>query len=323
MPRCVDGCWFSRHGIQMTPVAPSHSPAPIGVFDSGLGGLTVVRALRRHLPEESIVYFGDTARLPYGTKSPRTVLLFARQCLQFLMQFQPKALVVACNTVSATAMAGLADAFPVPVIGVLEPGSQAAVLAARRQKTRGNCTIGLIATEATIASKAYPQAIARLDRGIHLVGRACPLLVPLIEEGRPDSSPVVTAVLADYLSPLRALNPQALILGCTHYPILDAAIAGFMGPDTELIDSADQTALVVKAHLATMAAAGAGAQPPTPYNIQPAQAAAVKSGSLTCYVTDQGQRFESLANRFLGAAIGSPVWVDPELLERPELEEKA
>lgn len=282
------------------------SHAPIGVFDSGLGGLTVVRALRRHLPHESIIYFGDTARLPYGTKSPRTVLLFARQCLQFLMQFRPKALVVACNTVSATAMAALPECFPVPVIGVLEPGAQAAVAAARRKRPTGDCNIGLIATEATIASKAYPQAIARLDRGIHVAGRACPLLVPLIEEGRAENSPIVSAVLEDYLAPLKALHPQALILGCTHYPILERAVAAFMGSATELIDSADQTALVVKRQLDTMAAADSAA------------GESLHSGSLTCYVTDQGQRFENLANRFLGGAIGSPVWVDPELLEHPE-----
>ena len=295
---------------------PDNGPdlhAPIGVFDSGLGGLTVVRALRRHLPYESIVYFGDTARLPYGTKSPRTVLLFARQCLQFLMQMQPKALVVACNTASAAAMATLPHEFPVPVIGVLEPGAMAAVMAARQRCPQGNCTIGLIATEATISSKAYPQAIRQLDKGIHVAGRACPLLVPLIEEGRLESSPIVQAVLEDYLAPLKALRPQALILGCTHYPILERAIADFMGEQTQLIDSADQTALVVKRQLATMQIVRAN-QPPGKTGKSP--------DSLTCYVTDQGQRFESLANRFLGGTIGSPVWVDPELLESPALENK-
>ena len=273
---------------------------PIGVFDSGLGGLTVVQALHRHLPMESLVYFGDTARLPYGTKSPRTVLQFARQCLRFLMQMNPKLMVVACNTVSATALRELLMEFPVPVIGVLEPGAEAAVRIARRQRPTGDCAIGLLATEATIASRAYVQAVNRRDTAVHLVGRACPLLVPMIEEGRAEDSPVVQAVLAEYLAPLKSLNPPALILGCTHYPIYAKTISRLMGPLTTLVDSADQTALVVHEKLITMAAL----HPEVP-----------EGGTLTCCVTDQGQRFESLANRFLGGSITQPVWVDPEMLE--------
>ncbi len=273
---------------------------PIGVFDSGLGGLTVVQALHRHLPAESLIYFGDTARLPYGTKSPRTVLQFARQCLRFLMQLNPKLLVVACNTVSATALQELLDEFPVPVIGVLEPGAEAAVRLARRQRPTGDCAIGLLATEATISSRAYVQAVNRRDAAVHLVGRACPLLVPMIEEGRAEDSPIVQAVLTEYLAPLKSLNPPALILGCTHYPIYAKTISRLMGPLTTLVDSADQTALVVREKLTTMVALHPG--PP-------------EGGTLTCYVTDQGQRFESLANRFLGRSISQPVWVDPEVLE--------
>ena len=274
--------------------------SPIGVFDSGLGGLTVVQALHRHLPAESLIYFGDTARLPYGTKSPRTVLQFARQCLRFLMQMNPKLLVVACNTVSATALQELLNEFPVPVIGVLEPGADAAIRLARRQRPVGDCAIGLLATEATIASRAYVQAVNRRDSAVHLVGRACPLLVPMIEEGRAEDSPVVQAVLAEYLAPLKSLNPPALILGCTHYPIYAKTISRLIGPLTTLVDSADQTALVVREKLHTMGVPHPGAP---------------ESGALTCYVTDQGQRFESLANRFLGKSISQPVWVDPEMLE--------
>ena len=274
--------------------------SPIGVFDSGLGGLTVVQALHRHLPDESLIYFGDSARLPYGTKSPRTVLQFARQCLRFLMQMNPKLLVVACNTVSATALSELQNEFSVPVIGVLEPGAEAAVRLARRQRPIGDCAIGLLATEATIASRAYVHAVSRRDSAVHLVGRACPLLVPMIEEGRAEDSPVVQAVLAEYLAPLKSLNPPALILGCTHYPIYAKTISRLMGPLTTLVDSADQTALVVREKLHTMGALHPGAP---------------ESGTLTCYVTDQGQRFESLANRFLGRSISQPVWVDPEMLE--------
>lgn len=162
------------------------SGAPIGVFDSGLGGLTVAKALRELLPTESIAYFGDTARLPYGTKSPATVHRFTRQCLQFLMGLRPKLLVVACNTASALALDKLRTDFKaVPVLGVLEPGARAAVevaCAGGREASRGR--IGLIATEATIASNAYPTAIRALEPTLQVVGRACPLLVPLIEEGR-------------------------------------------------------------------------------------------------------------------------------------------
>ncbi len=278
--------------------------APIAVFDSGLGGLTVVRALQQRLPAEKLVYFGDTARLPYGTKSPRTVLQFARQCLRFLMQINPKLLVVACNTVSATALESLRAEYSIPIIGVLTPGATAAVRVTRAAQANGPCVIGLIATEATIASNAYSLAVARLDGNIHLVGRACPLLVPLIEEGRSPDSAIVQAVLADYLEPIKSLHPPALILGCTHYPIFARAIQRFMGEATTLIDSADQTALVVSRRLATMRLLHPGGD----------------DGGLTCYVTDQGLRFESLAGRFLGRPIAPPVGVDPEVLESAPVE---
>ncbi|HTV48686.1 MAG TPA: glutamate racemase [Phycisphaerae bacterium] len=279
--------------------------APIGIFDSGLGGLTVVQALQKRLPRETLIYFGDTARVPYGTKSPRTVLGFARQCLRFLMQMNPKLLVVACNTVSATALDVLPGEFAVPVIGVLEPGAAAAVQAARKIRNAGECTVGLIATEATIASNAYATAIARLDPQIHVIGRACPLLVPMIEEGRPADNPVVQAVLAEYLGPIKALNPTAMILGCTHYPIYASVIGRSLGSQTQLIDSADQTALAAAQKLSIMGLLNSESE----------------SGGLTCYVTDQGQRFESVASRFLGGPIGQPVWVDPELLETTPLEQ--
>ncbi|MEI8195012.1 MAG: glutamate racemase [Phycisphaerae bacterium] len=280
----------------------SASSLPIAVFDSGLGGLTVVRALRALLPAETIAYFGDTARLPYGTKSAATVHRFTRQCLGFLMKLTPapKLLVVACNTASALALEQLKGEFPVPVIGVLEPGATAAVeLAGGGHSLR---QIGLIATEATIASGAYPAAVARLDGQIHVVSRACPLLVPLIEEGREPDDPIVRLVLEEYLQPFKQLQVAALILGCTHYPILAPAIAkvlGAAGGGATLVDSAQQTALVVQRQLATMAALNAGGTP----------------GKLTCYVTDQGQRFERLAGRFLGQPVSQPVWVTPEMLE--------
>jgi glutamate racemase len=286
--------------------------APIGVFDSGLGGLTVAKAIRELLPHESIAYFGDTARLPYGTKSPATVYRFTRQCLQFLMSMRPKLLVVACNTASALALDKLRNDFPVPVIGVLEPGAHAAVDVAHakaipaadaprdRHAARGH-TVGLIATEATINSNAYPAAVRALDPAVRVVGRACPLLVPLIEEGREPTDLVVGLVLREYLQPFLELDVSALILGCTHYPLFAPAIQETLGEDVALIDSARQTALVVARQLDTMHARAAGAH-----------------GRLNCYVTDQGQRFERLATRFLGESVGQPVWVTPEMLELAE-----
>jgi len=282
--------------------------APIGVFDSGLGGLTVARAIRTLLPRESIAYFGDTARLPYGTKSPATVHRFTRQCLRFLMGVRPKLLVVACNTASALALAQLRNDFEVPVIGVLEPGAVAAVEVARQAARSGGSTpgraqrIGLIATEATIGSNAYPAAIRALDPALQVIGRACPLLVPMIEEGREESDLIVGLVLREYLQPFLEMEISALILGCTHYPIFASAVQETLGEEVTLIDSARQTALVVRDQLATMHALSQ-----SPHD-----------GRLTCYVTDQGQRFERLASRFLGEAVGQPVWVTPEMLETVE-----
>jgi len=233
------------------------SSAPIALFDSGLGGLTVARALRRLLPEESLAYFGDTARLPYGTKSPATVYRFARQCLRFLATLKPKLLVVACNTASALALEKLRSDFDVPVIGVLEPGAAAAVEVTQSRPPHER-RIGLIATEATIGSNAYPAAIGALDPSVVVIGRACPLLVPLIEEGREDTDLIVGLVLREYLAPFLELDVSALILGCTHYPLLAGAIQETLGENVTLIDSARQTALAVERQLAATGARGAG-----------------------------------------------------------------
>lgn len=293
----------------------SATNAPIGVFDSGLGGLTVARAIRELLPRESIAYFGDTARLPYGTKSPATVHRFTRQCLQFLMGMRPKLLVVACNTASALALDRLRDDFQVPVIGVLEPGAQAAALVARDRAREGAANgdpahrqvIGLIATEATIASNAYPTAIRDIDPALRVICRACPLLVPMIEEGRECEDLLVGLVLREYLQPFLEMDVTSLILGCTHYPIFAPAIQETLGEDVTLIDSARQTALVVARQLDTMQA-----------RADQAPARGFGGARLNCYVTDQGQRFERLAARFLGESVGQPVWVTPEMLELAE-----
>jgi glutamate racemase len=275
--------------------------SPIGVFDSGLGGLTVARAIRALLPRESIAYFGDTARLPYGTKSAATVHRFTRQCLRFLMSMHPKMLVVACNTASALALDKLRGEFSVPVIGVLEPGARAAVDVAAHDTRPGSKRVGLIATEATIASNAYQLAIRALDPRVQVIGRACPLLVPLIEEGREPTDIVVDLVLREYLQPFLEWNTSSMILGCTHYPLFASAIQTALGDGVQLIDSAEQTALVVRRELDTMQARSASS-----------------GGRLICYVTDQGQRFERLASRFLGESVGQPVWVTPEMLELAE-----
>jgi glutamate racemase len=292
--------------------------APIGVFDSGLGGLTVAKAIRELLPRESIAYFGDTARLPYGTKSPATVHRFTRQCLQFLMGMRPKLLVVACNTASALALDKLRDDFQVPVIGVLEPGAQAAVevVHKRAQETGENAplprqTIGLIATEATIASNAYPTAIREINPTVRVIGRACPLLVPMIEEGRECDDLLVGLVLREYLQPFLEMDVTSMILGCTHYPIFAPAIQETLGDSVTLIDSARQTALIVEQQLDAMGLLAAGA--PHTHGRGPGSGA-----RLNCYVTDQGQRFERLAARFLGESVGQPVWVTSEMLELAE-----
>ncbi|MEP6810277.1 MAG: glutamate racemase [Chthoniobacterales bacterium] len=211
---------------------------PIGVFDSGVGGLTVVSALRRLLPNESIFYLGDTARVPYGGKSPTTVQRYSVEIAALLLAENAKTIVVACNTASALALPALAH-LPVSVTGVINPGAEAAVTATR------NRHIGVIGTRATIRSGAYEQALRNLDPDIRVTARACPLLVPLIEEGRLQS-PITDAVLLEYLEPLLADGIDTLVLGCTHYPLLRPAIARLLGDSITLVDSAENCATAVR-----------------------------------------------------------------------------
>jgi glutamate racemase len=262
----------------------------IGVFDSGIGGLTVVRELRRRLPHERIVYFGDTARVPYGIKSPETVTRFAREDCEFLLRFEPKMIVAACNTASAAALPELEGSLPVPVCGVVEPGAREAV------RSAGGHTIAVIATEATIGSDAYRRAMKRYDPHVRVVQRPCPLFVPLVEEGRPCEDAIVQAVVRDYLEPIVRLDPKVIVLGCTHYPLLKEAIAAVAGPDIGLVDSGEQTARVVVDRLT---AAGALSN----------RSAA---GELHCYVSDNPQRFRELGQRFLSHPIVNVTWVSPE-----------
>lgn len=231
------------------------NPAPLGVFDSGIGGLTVARALFERLPHESVIYFGDTARVPYGPKSPDTVRRYAGEILAYLLGRGVKALVVACNTISAHALDFLKERSPVPLVGVIEPGARAAV-----QETRtGN--IGVIGTAGTIASGAYERAIKQLRADARVCVQACPLFVPLVEEGWFDH-PATELVAREYLAPLARAGVDVLVLGCTHYPLLKPLLARVLGPGVKLVDSAEETAKVVAQEIAQRdLAAPAGARP--------------------------------------------------------------
>ena len=253
---------------------------PIGVFDSGLGGLTVVRELTRGMPAEDVVYLGDTARVPYGIKSLETIRRFALEDAAFLRSFGPKMLVVACNTASAAAIDEVRARAGVEVVDVIGPGAAAAV-----RSTDG--LIGVIGTEATVRSGAYGRVIRRIDPAREVMEVACPLLVPIVEEGRHESDPIVLHVLCDYLRELQRRRPGALVLGCTHYPLLAGAIAKLMGPDVVLVSSAAAAAEEVKRRLASAGLA----------------AARSAGGALRCYTTGNPARFARLGERFGGRRI--------------------
>jgi glutamate racemase len=262
---------------------------PIAVFDSGLGGLSVVRELQRLLPGEETVYFGDTARVPYGIKSRRTVAHFALEDARFLLQFEPKLIVAACNTASALAMDELEAKLPVPVVGVVKPGAQAAV------RLADGAPVAVIGTEATIASGAYTAAIHALDANVEVVAQPCPLLVPLVEEGRGCDDPIVKLTVETYLSPLRTQSIRVVVLGCTHYPLLRDAIAACLGPEVHIVESGRETALAVRDALE-----GGGL------------CAERRTGNLFCFVSDNPARFRRIGSRFLGHDIEHVEFVEPE-----------
>lgn len=218
--------------------------APVGVFDSGIGGLTVAHEVIRQLPHESIIYFGDTARVPYGPKSPETVRRYSREIAGFLRDEGVKSIVIACNTATAHALTVLRQEMDMPVIGVVEPGARAAVAATRRGH------IGVIGTVGTIKSGAYERAIRALSPDVRVTARACPLFVPLVEEGWTDH-PATRLVAQEYLEPMLAADIDTLVLGCTHYPLLKAMLRDVLGPDVQLIDSAEETAAETARTLAT------------------------------------------------------------------------
>ena len=250
---------------------------PIGVFDSGSGGLTAVREIRSILPSENIIYFGDTSRVPYGGRSPEILLHYARQDVHFLRSFDVKALLVACGTVSTNALPVLAAESDIPILGVVEPACAAAAAATRNKK------VGLIATSASVRSGAYERTIAGLDRDVTVISRACPLFVPLVENGRfRPGDTVIETVAREYLTPLRDTGIDTLILGCTHYPLLAEVIAGVMGSGVTLIDSGASAARALRQ---TLSDKGLLAQR--------------ASGTLTLYASDQPQDFGALAPQFL------------------------
>jgi glutamate racemase len=229
----------------------SHDPRPVGVFDSGLGGLTSVREIMRLLPGESVVYFGDTAHLPYGNKSRESVTRFSLDIARFLMAQDVKCILVACATASSNALDALRQSLDVPVIGVIEPAARAAV----ERSPHGR--IGVIGTLGTVGSGAYPRAIEALSRGARVISHACPLFVPLVEEGWIDH-PVTRAVAQEYLGELETGGLESLILGCTHYPLIAPLLRELMGPGVALIDSGAEAARAMGVLLAERGQLSAG-----------------------------------------------------------------
>jgi glutamate racemase len=254
---------------------------PIGVFDSGIGGLTVVRAIHRRLPHENIVYFGDTARVPYGPKSPQVVREYAAQDADFLLAKEVKMVVVACNTVSAVALDVVMKRTKVPVVGVIIPGAAAAARATRRKR------VGIIGTIATVNSNAYTHAVRQIDPQVQVFAQPCPLFVPLAEEGWIDHK-VTDMVAKEYLFPLTLEKPDALILGCTHYPVLRRAIATAMGEGVTLIDSGEAAAAEVERVLDDAGLRNPSSEHP----------------NLQFYVTDLPAKFTEIGERFLGRTLG-------------------
>jgi glutamate racemase len=254
------------------------SQQPIGVFDSGIGGLTVLRELLVRLPGESFVYFGDTARVPYGNKSADTVRRFSRENVHLLLDRNVKMVVVACNTASSHALPMLESEFDVPIVGVIEPGVRAAVQASRSGR------IGVIGTAATVRSNAYPSKIQAALPAAAVVSQACPLFVPLVEEGWVDG-PLTRMVVAEYLKVYQGTGIDTLVLGCTHYPLLKGVIGDVVGPDVVLVDSAVETAREVERVLAERGMAGSG------------------GGNFHIVLSDTSPAFEGLATRCLGRVV--------------------
>ena len=263
--------------------------APIGVFDSGIGGLTVTREIMRQLPDENIVYFGDTARVPYGSKSKENIIRFSRQIVRFLKTRHVKAIVVACNTASALALDTLRQETDIPVMGVVEPGARAAVRETRNGK------IGVIGTEATIRSEMYTQVIRRMLPDAEVIGNSCPLFVPLVEEGFAKHK-IAEEVIDIYLSELRKTDIDTMILGCTHYPLLRSRIMEYFGDAVHIVNPAYETAMELKAMLEEKEMA------------HPVGGEA----SYEFYVSDAAEKFTKFANSILTYDVASTKLVNIE-----------
>ncbi|NLO39008.1 MAG: glutamate racemase [Ruminiclostridium sp.] len=259
---------------------------PIGVFDSGLGGLTVLKEIRKLLPEESVIYFGDNGRTPYGTKSKQTVIKYTRQIVSFLLSMDVKLLVVACNTISALALPELRPSIHVPVLEVIEPGSVSAL-----KKTRTG-RIGVIATPATVTSGVYREAIHHRNPGVLIFQKACPLFVNLVEEGWWDNE-ITRMVATEYLTELKSESIDTLVLGCTHYPLLSEAIRKVMGDGVVQVSSAEELAIALKELLKAQSLYAAGA-----------------SANYQYYTSDSVEKFEELGKLILGEKIDNVHRVD-------------
>ena len=266
--------------------------APIGVFDSGVGGLTVAREIMRQIPNEKIIYFGDTARVPYGSKSQETVTRFSEQIVRFLRTFQVKTIVVACNTASAYALDTLEKNIDIPIIGVVKPGAKVAAEATR------NGRIGVIATEATIGSRIYSKYIQELNKNVTIYGKACPLFVPLVEEGLLQD-PVTDEIARRYLTELIDIDIDTLILGCTHYPLIRSTVGRIMGDGVTLVNPAYETAIELKAMLEKL-------------DLLNEEAPRLGSNQYQFYVSDKAEKFVRFANSIIKYGILSAKTINIE-----------
>ena len=249
--------------------------APVGVFDSGVGGLTVAREISRQLPNENIVYFGDTARVPYGSKSQNTIIRFSEQIIRFLKTKDVKAIVIACNTASALALDAVRDEFDLPIMGVVIPGARAAVEATKNRK------VGVVGTDATVQSGMYTKVIHGMAPDITVIEKACPLFVPLVEEGFKEH-PVTGEIIGYYLESMRSTDIDAMILGCTHYPLLRSRIREYMGDKIQIVNPAYETAMDLKRLLKEQGMANDGATP--------------QHSRYSFYVSDAAEKFRRFAN---------------------------
>ena len=253
----------------------SRKTAPVGVFDSGVGGLTVAREISRQLPEENIVYFGDTARVPYGSKSQNTIIRFSEQIIRFLKTKQVKAIVIACNTASALALDAVRDEFDIPIMGVVIPGARAAVEVTKNRK------VGVVGTDATVQSGMYTKVIHEMAPDITVIEKACPLFVPLVEEGFKEHV-VTREIIEYYLESMRNTDIDAMILGCTHYPLIRSKIRDYMGDRIQIVNPAYETAMDLKKMLEERGMANDGSTE--------------QHSRYSFFVSDAAEKFRKFAN---------------------------